>query len=192
MRKDGGSNVIEAFDAASLNSGERLVAVRPTEEQKWEGEAMDADTETGAREAEKMGSPVLPRAAEAEEDEKTHVPFRSWCRHRVKGQHRRLKTDDTDPGLHMDNACMADVEDTEELLSILVAKERTTRMLMSTVLQAKCSAEFVAKRTLGFSSRKGLCSCRHGGQERQRPSDECCGGAGWQVARSGWRPKVQR
>ena len=41
-------------------------------------------------------------------------------------------------------------EESEELLTILVAKERTTRMLMSTVVQAKSSVEFAAKRTLAF------------------------------------------
>ena len=49
------------------------------------------------------------------------------------------------------------MKESEELLTILVAKERTTRMFMSVVVQAKSSAEFAAKRTLFF----GRSGARH-------------------------------
>ena len=63
------------------------------------------------------------------------------------------------PELHMDFPFMGD-EENEELLTTLVAKERTTRMLMSTVVQAKSSVEFAAKRTLTFLREIG---CEHVG-----------------------------
>ena len=66
-----------------------------------------------------------------------------------QAEHRRLTQEEVGPELHMDFAFMGD-EESDELLSILVAKERTTRMLMSTVVQAKSSVEFAAKRTLAF------------------------------------------
>ena len=43
-----------------------------------------------------------------------------------------------------------------ELLTNLVAKERTTKMLMSTAVEAHSSAEFTAKRTLA-SLREIMC-----------------------------------
>ena len=129
-------------------------------EQEWEAEAVEEDSELGAQKAEKMGSPVLPCVAEVEEHEKTHVPYRSWRRHCVKGKgtqdaHWRLQREEIGPELHTENAFMRD-ENTEELLTILVAKERTTRMPMSTVHQAVdgiCCQEKVC-----FSSKIG---CEH-------------------------------
>ena len=138
------------------------MAVRPVEEQDCEEEAMEAECEFGARKAEMMRSPSQPSGAEVEEHEKTHLPFRSWCRHCVRrkgkqAEHRRLTQEEVGPELHMDFAFMGD-EESEELLTILVAKERTTRMLMSTVVQAKSSVEFAAKRTLAFLREIG---CEH-------------------------------
>ena len=124
---------------------------------------MEAEGELGARKTEIMRSPSLPNGAEVEEHEKTRLPFRSWCRHCVRGkgkqaEHRRITQEEVGPELHMDFAFMGDGE-SEELLTILVAKERTTRMmLMSTVVQAKSSAEFAAKKTLAFPWETG---CEH-------------------------------
>ena len=137
------------------------MAVIPVEEQDCEEEAMEAECEFGARKVEMMRSPSLSSGAEVEEHEKTHLPFRSLCRHCVRGKGKqaehRLLTQEVGPELYMDFAFMGD-EESEELLTILVAKERTTRMLMSTVVQAKSSAEFTAKRTLAFLREIG---CEH-------------------------------
>ena len=145
-----------------MTSDESSMAVRPLEEQDFEEESMEAECEFGARKTEMMRSPSLPNGAEVEEHEKTHLPFRSWCRHCVRGkgkqaQHRRMTQEEVVPELYMDFAFMGD-EGSEELLTILVAKERTTRMLMSTVVQAKSSVEFAAKRTLAFLREIG---CEH-------------------------------
>ena len=115
---------------------------------------MEAECELGARKTEMMRSPSLPNDAEVEEHKKTHLPFRSWCLHCVRGkgkqaEYRRMTQEEVGPELHTDFAFMGD-EESEELLSILVVKERMTRMLMSTVVQAKSSAEFAAKRTFAF------------------------------------------
>ena len=108
-----------------------------------------------------------------------------------KAQYRQMTQEEAGPELHMDFAFMGD-EESEELLTILVAKERTTRMLMSTVVPAKSSVEFAAKRTLAFLREIG---CEHGCNDcqiRQRVIDERLGDADWQVARSKWRPEIQR
>ena len=172
------------------------MSLRPVEEQDFDEESMVAECEFGARKTEMMMSPSLPNGTEAEEHEKTHLPFRSWCRHYVRGKGKQspVPTNDTRRSwpriahglrLHGD-------EESEELLTILVAKERTTRMLMSTVVPAKSSVEFAAKRTLAFLREIG---CEHGCNDcqiRQRVIDERLGDADWQVARSKWRPEIQR
>ena len=90
---------------------------------------MEAECEPGSRKTEMMRSPSLPNCAEVEEHEKTHLPFRSWCRHCVRGkgkqaQHRRMTQQEVGPEWHMDFAFMG-------LLTILVefAAKRTLAVL---------------------------------------------------------------
>ena len=96
------------------------MAVRPIEEQDCEEDATEAECEHGARKAEMMRSPSLPSGAEVEEHEKTHLPFRSWCRDCVGGkgkqaEHRRLTQAEVGQELHMNFAFMG-VEESEELI----------------------------------------------------------------------------
>ena len=54
----------------------------------------ELEPEAGPRKPEKMADPKLPNKAEIEEHQKTHLPFRNWCKHCVKGRgveepHRR-------------------------------------------------------------------------------------------------------
>ena len=121
-------------------------------EDEWK--ASEFDFKVSARAADAILVEAMGVSAEVEEHEETHLPFRSWCCHCVRGkgkqaEHRRLTQEEVGPELRMDFAFMGD-EESEELLTIWVAKERTTRMLMSTVVQAQSSAEFAAKRTLAF------------------------------------------
>ena len=69
------------------------VDVRPKEdlvvgEVGGSGEDVVADTEEdlGKREVVKLANPVEPSQAEKEEHEMTHLPFRNWCRHCVRGR----------------------------------------------------------------------------------------------------------
>ena len=66
-----------------------------------------------------------------------------------QAKHRRLTQEEVAPEMHMDFAFMVD-EESEELLTILVAKERTTRMFVSVVVHAKSPAECAARKTLAF------------------------------------------
>jgi hypothetical protein len=42
--------------------------------------------EAGARAARKMLNPALPSPDEVMEHNKTHLPFRNWCRHCARGR----------------------------------------------------------------------------------------------------------
>ena len=48
------------------------------------GEGLEElEPEAGSRKPERMADPKLPSREEIEEHMKTHLPFRSWCRHCV-------------------------------------------------------------------------------------------------------------
>ena len=112
------------------------------------------EPEAGARRPEKMADPKMPGRAEVEEHRKTHLPFRNWCKHCVRGRgvdapHRRQKEEVGMPELHLDFIFMGD-EGRNKKWTILVAKERGTKMVMSTVLPSKSSGAFAARRTVAF------------------------------------------
>ena len=116
------------------------------------GEEMEP--EAGARRPEKMTDPRMPSRAEVEEHRKTHLPFRNWCKHCVRGRgveepHRRQKEEVGMPEVHVDFMFMGD-EGKDRKLTILVAKERSTKMTMATVLPSKSSGAFAARRTVAF------------------------------------------
>ena len=46
--------------------------------------------EFGERKMKKMQDPVKPSPEEVEEHNKLHLPYRSWCRHCVRGRGRSM------------------------------------------------------------------------------------------------------
>ena len=86
--------------------------------------------------------------------ELTHVPFRSWCEHCVRGRgegvrHEAGKEMPEQTEVHMDFFFVGD-EDQNEKLAVLAARERTTRMTMSTVAPSKGKRQFLARRVQAF------------------------------------------
>ena len=56
------------------------------EEEEVEIEMDEADeSAVGDRKVKKMQDPLLPSAKKVQEHQVTHLPFRSWCPHCVKG-----------------------------------------------------------------------------------------------------------
>ena len=50
-------------------------------------EDRETEEESGeVRNSRKAGQPRMPAKQEKDEHERTHVPFRSWCEHCVRGQ----------------------------------------------------------------------------------------------------------
>ena len=124
-------------------------------EDEVQGEQPDGEEhENGTREVVKLHQPLLPSPAEREEHALTHVPFRSWCEHCVKGRgeeamHFKSKEQPEQLEVHMD-FCFPGEETSNKKLTILVVRERKTRMTMSSVAPSKSSGEFLAKRVLAF------------------------------------------
>ena len=46
--------------------------------------------EHGRREVQKMNDPKMPSKEEVEKHNMSHLPYRSWCRHCVRGKGKEL------------------------------------------------------------------------------------------------------
>ena len=140
--------------AESTGGEEAGDAAVGTEDAEEVEEIEPEEAEAGVRRPEKMADPKKPSRAEVEEHYKTHLPFRSWCKHCVRGRgveepHKKQKEEVGMPELHVDFMFMGD-EGRDKKLTILVAKERSSKMTLATVLPSKASWSFAARRTVAF------------------------------------------
>jgi hypothetical protein len=106
-----------------------------------------------------MLDPKLPSKAEIEEHMLSHLPYRNWCEHCVKGRgrqmdHRRQEEDRETIEFHMD-FCFPGGEADKETQTILVMRERTTRMTMASAVPSKSTGAFIAKRGVAFMKEVG-------------------------------------
>jgi len=127
-------------------------------EQEEEG----TDESTEKREVVKMADPREPTEEERREHNLTHLPFRSWCPHCVRGRgreadHRKYKEQAEGlHELHVDFMQMGKENQPRQTLTILVVKERRTKMLMATVVPSKSTGRFVAERVNAFIKELGI------------------------------------
>ena len=98
---------------------------------------------------------ILARSQqEKEEHEMTHLPFRSWCRHCIMGRGREedcrksMEEERQVPEVHLDYMFMGD-EKEGKTLAFLVARERETRAVLSTVVPRKTTGEWICRRLMG-------------------------------------------
>ena len=86
--------------------------------------------------------PRQPSQQEKEEHEMTHLPFRSWCRPCIMARgreedcHKSMEEERQVPVVHLDYMFMRD-EKEGKTLTFLVARERETRAVLSTVVPRK-------------------------------------------------------
>ena len=66
---------VETEAAAGDRGGEQIEDV--------DCDGVDEDEEAGSRKTQKMVDPCRPGIDEVNEHEKTHLPYRNWCRHCV-------------------------------------------------------------------------------------------------------------
>ena len=134
----------------SQGNGE-LVKYRETEQNREDVEE-DRDEECDVRKTVKKLDPREPSKEGREEHEKTHLPFHNWCRHCVRGRGKegirrwRRRT--------LDFMFMAD-EDEDRTLAVLVVKERSRGMVMSTVAPRKSSGQWLGRRVMAFMREAG-------------------------------------
>ena len=117
-----------------------------------DNEDMEIEMEARMRRPDRKAAPKEPTAQERAEHMLTHMPFRSWCRHCVRGKEepcRQGQGDPEYPEVHSDYMFMGE-ETGGNTLAVLVAKDRSSRALMSTVVPRKSTGEIVSKRVVAF------------------------------------------
>jgi len=120
--------------------------------------------EFGERKVKKLQNPKEPTKEEREEHEKTHLPFRSWCRHCVRGRgvqlpHCEGRQETTTSEIHMDYGFLGKEDNAVKAVPMLVAKERGSKMLMAARVPTKTTGNYIQKRVVGFLREVG---CLHG------------------------------
>ena len=105
-------------------------------------ETIDEEGENGHRKVRHMLDPTLPSAAEVREHRLTHLPYRSWCYHCVRGRgkemnHEKQKNDGEQniSEYHMDY-CFPGDENGQKLIILLII-EKFTKMKKAVVVPSK-------------------------------------------------------
>ena len=139
-----------------------------TEEGRERGDGIEEEEEeeeeSGRRRVEKRMDPRMPTSDERKEHEMTHIPFRNWCRHCVRGRGKEEACRKTEreegrvPEVHMDFMFMGE-EKGGKTLAILVVKERSTKAVMATVAPRKSSGEWLSKRVMAWLREVGCGMC---------------------------------
>ena len=94
------------------------------------------EEEFGVRKPMRKADPKTPSKEEVEEHELTHIPFRNWCRHCVRGRgkeeacKREGRVPEV-PEVHIDFMFMGEEGVAGETLAMLVAKEWGTKAVMA-------------------------------------------------------------
>ena len=144
-------------------------------------QAHEVPRDQGKRTPIKIKDPILPTQAEVEEHEKTHMPYRNWCCHCIRGKgksadHNKQKKDGehTITEIHLDYLFLGTRPepdtDARKLATVLGAKERDKGMTLSTVVPKKGGIEFAAKRLISFIDELGLSQCPIIMKSDQEPS----------------------
>ena len=110
------------------------------------------------RKTVRMLDPKLPSREEVEEHNLTHLPYRNWCRHCVRGRGKEMPHKKAEDDLHNQaevhfDFCFPGEESGEGNLTIVVARERKTRMTLASAVPTKSTGDFIAKRVVASSRR---------------------------------------
>ena len=161
---------------SDLNSKEKGHIEKNEEDEKEEGEEgeeeneEDEDKDEEQNEEEQEGArvkvqrkPEEPSKQEREEHEITHIPFRTWCRHCVRGkskdsQHRTKKKEEKEeekvPTISMDYMFLGrkgtnGVEEEDKMIPVLVIKDGQTKCIFAHVVPKKGGGmEWLAKKVV--------------------------------------------
>ena len=124
--------------------------------------AGDGEVKNGERAARKMQDPKRPTAKEIAQHLLTHLPYRSWCLHCVRGRglelpHARGKELPTIPEVHFDFCFPGDDGEPGRTLTVFAGRDRQTRMTLAAVVPTKSSTgSFIARRVVAFLREIGM------------------------------------
>ena len=159
----GGSGERKQNNRTTFDSGaDSAAADRGSEERGDKGRSSDDDEpESGRRFVVKKLDPREPTAEERREHELTHVPYRNWCEHCVKGRgkeeacRKRAEEESGVPEIHMDYMFMGE-EHGDRTLAILVARERNSKAIFSTVVPRRTTGEWTSRRLMAWTREIGI------------------------------------
>ena len=111
--------------------------------------------EFGERKPKKVQDPKLPSPEEVLEHNFSHLPYRSWCRHCVRGRckeipHRRVSEEPKMSEVHFDFGFLGKEHEPGKLVPVLVIRERVTGMTMASTMTSKSSGTFITNRVIAF------------------------------------------
>ena len=97
------------------------------------------------RKPAKMNDPKEPSEEERKEHETTHLPYRSWCKHCVGGRgkdaaHKKQDTQGELHEMHFDYAFMGEEGEAGKTVTMLVVRERRTRICLRRVQGSSSSS----------------------------------------------------
>ena len=104
-----------------------------------EGAGSEAEGgECGSRIPVKIKDPKLPSPEEEKEHMLTHLPYRSWCVHCVRGKgrsmdHRRSEGERGVREVHLDYCFLGGADD-EKTKTVIVVKDRDSKTVMASVV----------------------------------------------------------
>jgi len=156
MRVKGGEEVGAVGDKEISQEA----ALEPESLPEGDEEAIEASEEK--RGVIKMADPRQPSEEERREHCLTHLPYRNWCQHCVRGRgreadHKKLKEQSEGlHELHFDYMFMGPENQPGKTLTILVVKERRTKMVMATAVPSKSTGRFVVERVGAFIKELGI------------------------------------
>ena len=78
---------VERCEIGAIDKNEAREVVHGEEEKHAE------EVEMGSRKTKKMIDPKMPNGETVREHEMTHVPYRNWCRHCVRGRGKEMATE---------------------------------------------------------------------------------------------------
>jgi hypothetical protein len=126
------------------------------------GELEAEELQQGERKAAKLNDPREPTSAERASHEMAHLPFRSWCRHCVRGRgknaahYKQAQGEGELHELHFDFAFMGEEDEPGETIAMLVVRERQSRMTLATAVPSKSTGKFVVDRVMAFMKEIGI------------------------------------
>jgi hypothetical protein len=120
------------------------------------------EVQHGERKTAKLNDPKEPSSEERKTHEMTHLPFRRWCRHCIRGRgkeaaHYKRKGEDGElHELHFDYAFMGEEDEPGKTVTLLVVREKKSRMTLSTAVPTKSTGKFVIDRVIAFMKELGI------------------------------------
>ena len=126
---------IENLEGESGDGAEHPTSMAQDEAADDQAVAADVFPEARSVQAKALPRPVMPTAAEVAEHEITHLPYRTWCAHCVRGrgisiQHRRVQTEaEQVPTISMDYGFLGDDSQRATSLPILIARDRMSKTI---------------------------------------------------------------